>query len=104
MKMKTKNLGHTHIVCQSCQHHNRTTTSLSVGRSVGTCMLQLFVFSRALCREIILLPAYSTYQVAGDSKLFQVLLAIGGEFFSFGRASYYITTTTNYYITAAAAA
>lgn len=81
-------------VCQSCQHHNRTTTSLSVvrsvGGSVGTCMFQLFVFfSRALCREIILLPTYSTYQVAGDSKLFQILLAIGSGFL---RASYYITT------------
>lgn len=38
MKMKTKNLVHTHIVCQSCQHHNRTTTSLSVVRSVGRYM------------------------------------------------------------------
>lgn len=38
MKMKTKNLGHAHIVCQSCQHHNRTTTSLSVVRSVGRYM------------------------------------------------------------------
>lgn len=56
MKMKTKNLGHTHIVCQSYQHHNRTTTSLSVGRSVGRYMYASTVcfFSRALCREIIL--------------------------------------------------
>lgn len=93
--MKTKNLGHTHIVCQSCQHHNRTTTSLSVGRYMYASTVCLFFFSRALCREnkIILLPTYSTYQVAGDSKLFQVLLAIGGGFLSFLRASYYITTT-----------
>lgn len=45
-------------VCVSCQHHNRTTTSLSVGRSVGRYMYAstvcLFFFSRALCREIIL--------------------------------------------------
>lgn len=102
MKMKTKNLGHTHIVCQSYQHHNRTTTSLSVGRSVGRYMYAstvCFFFSRALPRNYTtVLPTYSTYQVAGDSKLFQVLLAVGGEFLSFGRAtcSYYITTTTNY--------
>lgn len=95
--MKTKKSWAHAYVCKSCQHHNRTTTSLSVGRSVGTCMLQLFVcfFSRALPRNYTtLLPTYSTYQVAGDSKLFQVLLAVGGEFLSFGRASYYITTTT----------
>lgn len=73
MKMKTKILAHAYV-CVSYQHHNRTTTSLSVvrsvGWSVGTCMLQLFCFcfSRALCREIILLPTYSTYQVAGRFK------------------------------------
>lgn len=54
--MKTKNLGHTHM----CVSHvntiiERRRVSVSVGRSVGTCMLPLFVlFSRALCREIIL--------------------------------------------------
>lgn len=86
--MKTKNLGHTHM-CVLCQHHNRTTTSLSVGRYMYVSTVCVFL-SRALCREIILLPTYSTYQVAGDSKLFQVLLAIGSGFL---RASYYITTT-----------
>lgn len=79
-------------VCVSCQHHNRTTTSLSVGRSVDRYMYVSTVcfFSRALPRNYTtLLPTYSTYQVAGDSKLFQVLLAIGSGLL---RASYYITT------------
>lgn len=35
--MKTKNLGHTNM-CVLCQDHNRTTTSLSVVRSVGRYM------------------------------------------------------------------
>lgn len=102
MKMKTKRSWAHAYVCLSCQHHNRTTTSLSVVRSVsrpvGRYMYAstvCFFFPRALCREIILLPTYSTYQVAGRfKKLFQVLLAIGGGLLSFGRASYYITTST----------
>lgn len=80
-----------------CVSHVNTTierrrVSVSFGRSVGTSMLQLFVFlfSRALPRNYTtVLPTYSTYQVAEDSKLFQVLLAIGSGFL---RASYYITT------------
>lgn len=48
MKMKTKRSWAHAYVCVSYQHHNRTTTSLSVvqsvRRSIGTCMLQLFVF------------------------------------------------------------
>lgn len=96
MKMKTKRSWAHAYVCVSCQHHNRTTTSLSVIRSVGRYMYActVFFFPRALCREIILLPTYSTYQVAGRfKKLFQVLLATGGGLLSFERASYYITTT-----------
>lgn len=90
--MKTKNLGHTHM----CVSHVNTTierrrVSVSVGRSVDRYMYASTVFfpPRALCREIILLPTYSTYHVAADSELFQVLLAIGSGFL---RASYYITT------------
>lgn len=98
MKMKTKRSWAHAYVCVSYQHHNRTTTSRSVGRSVDRYMYAstvCFSFPRALCREIILLPTYSTYQVAGRfKKLFQVLLAIGGGLLSFGRSIYYITTTT----------
>lgn len=87
MKMKTKRSWAHAYMCQSCQHHNRTTTSLSVGRSVGRYMYAstvcFFSFSRALPRNYTtVLPTYSTYQVAGDSKLFQFLLAIGGGFLS----------------------
>lgn len=92
MKIKTKRSWAHAYVCVSCQHHNRTTTSLSVGRSVGRYMYACTVFfpSRALPRNYT--TSYIQY-VPGSreiQKLFQVLLAIGSGFL---RASYYITTT-----------
>lgn len=50
MKMKTKNLGHTHM---RVSHVNTIIERRRVSVSVGTCMLQLFVFSfsRALPRN-----------------------------------------------------
>lgn len=103
--MKTKRSWAHAYVCVSCQHHNRTTTSLSVvrsaSRSVHVCSTCLF-FSLARSAAKLYYFLHTIQYVPGSGrfkKLFQVLLAIGGGLLSFGRASYYITTTT----TAAAA-
>lgn len=62
MKTKTKrSWAHAYVcVCHVNTTIERRRVAVSVGQSVGTCMLALFFFPRALCREIILLPTYNT--------------------------------------------